>query len=307
MPAARQKAYVSAWGAVLLWSTIAVAFKLGLRAMGGLQLMLGASLVSVAVLLMICAMQGRLSLFRKVGYSDLRRAALLGFLNPFAYYAILLKAYSILPAQEAMALNYMWPVVLVLFSIPMLGQKVTHWEWFALLISFAGMLVVGTQGNLAQLRFTDPLGDALALGSTVIWALYWNFNVRHPGDDIVKLVLNLMFGSVYLFIAVLLCSGFEWPTSRGWALIVYVGLFEMGITSFLWLKALRLSSSTAQVGQLIYLAPFLSLFWIQLALREPIHPATIGGLLLVVGGTLLQQHLFTKRWIQRALRLFSPR
>jgi drug/metabolite transporter (DMT)-like permease len=291
MPTLRQKAYASALVAVFLWSTMATAFKLGLREMSGLQLMLGASLVSVAMLLLISAAQGRLSLFRQVGRADLGRAALLGFLNPFAYYAVLLKAYSILPTQEAMALNYMWPAVLVLLSIPMLGQKVAGWEWIALLISFFGILVVGTQGQIAQLKFTHPLGDALALGSTVIWALYWNFNVRNPGDDIVKLVLNLAFGSVYLLVAVLLFSKLQMPTPRGWASIAYVGLFEMGITFFLWLKALRLSPSTAHVSQLIYLAPFLALFWIQLALKESVQPATFVGLSLVVGGTLMQQHM----------------
>ena len=250
MPSPRQKAYASALTAVVLWSTIATAFKLGLREMDGLQLMLGASLVSVAVLLLISAMQGRLLHFRQVGRAELGRAALLGLLNPFAHYAILLKAYSILPAQEAMVLNYMWPVMLVLLSIPMLGQKVTRWEWVALLTSFVGILVVGTQGQIAQLKFTNPLGDALALGSTVTWALYWIFNVRHTGDDVVKLVLNLAFGSVYLLVAVLLFSELEMPTPRGWASIVYVGLFEMGITFFFWLRALRLSASAAHVGQL---------------------------------------------------------
>ena len=136
-----------------------------------------------------------------MGRADLWRAALLGFLSPFAYYAVLLKAYSILPAQEAMALNYLWPVALVILSIPMLGQKVTRWEWVALLVSFFGVLVIGTQGQIAQLRFTHPLGDALALGSTVIWALYWNFNVRNKGEDVVKLLLKLAFGRTDLLVA----------------------------------------------------------------------------------------------------------
>ena len=34
-----------------------------------------------------------------------------GFLNPFLYYIILFKAYSLLPAQEALSLNYTWPLV----------------------------------------------------------------------------------------------------------------------------------------------------------------------------------------------------
>jgi len=125
------KALAAGLAAVLFWSTIATAFSFGLREMDGLQLMLGASLVSVASLLVLSAFQGSLASFKSIGLPDLGRSALLGLLNPFAYYAVLLKAYSILPAQEAMALNYLWPVVLVVLSVPLLGQKVSKGEWAA--------------------------------------------------------------------------------------------------------------------------------------------------------------------------------
>jgi drug/metabolite transporter (DMT)-like permease len=285
------RSVVCALAAVLMWSTIATAFSLGLREMDGLQLMFGASLVSILSLLLLSVFQGTLGRFKTIGAVDIKRSALLGLLNPFAYYAVLLKAYSMLPAQEAMVLNYLWPVALVVLSVPLLGQHVSKTEWAALTAGFLGILVVATQGKLASLRFTHPLGDALAIGSALLWGAYWNLNVRFGGDGIVRLVLNLAFGSVYLLLAVLLFSKLEIPTARGAAAILYVGLFEMGITFFLWLMALRLAPSTARIGQLVYLAPFLSLFWIRLALGEKIHPATMIGLALVVGGALVQQYL----------------
>jgi len=287
----RHRAVFFALVAVVFWSTSATAFSFGLREMDGLQLMLGAVLVSVVCLVFLAILQGKGSCLRAVGFSELKHAALLGFLNPFLYYAILLKAYSILPAQEAMALKYLWPVVLVLLSIRLPGQRVTKGEWIALGISFFGILIIATQGNLSQLKLTNGVGDALALGSSLIWALYWIVNVRTAADDIVKLILNLAFGSVYLLVAVLLFSELEIPSKRGAGAMLYIGLFEIAFAFFFWLKALRLSKSTAQVGQLIFLAPFLSLFWIQLALKESIQPVTLIGLLIVIGGILLQQYL----------------
>ncbi len=281
--------------AVVFWSTSATAFSFGLREMDGLQLMFGAVLVSVVCLVCLALLQGKGSCLRAVGFAELKHAALLGFLNPFLYYAILLKAYSILPAQEAMALNYLWPVVLVLLSIPLLGQKVAKGEWVALGISFFGILIIATQGDLSQLKFTNGVGDALALGSTLIWALYWILNVRTDGDDIVKLILNLAFGSVYLLVAVLLFSELEIPTMRGAGAMLYIGLFEIAFAFFFWLKALQLSTSTARIGQLIFLAPFLSLLWIQLALKEPIQSATLIGLLFLVSGILVQRYLALDR------------
>ena len=62
----------------------------------------------------------------------------------------------------------------------------------------------------------------------------------------------------------------------------YVGLFEMGVTFVLWLNALRLAPSTTRVSTLIFISPFASLVLIHFVLREPIHPATVVGLVLIV-------------------------
>jgi drug/metabolite transporter (DMT)-like permease len=70
---------------------------------------------------------------------------------------------------------------------------------------------------------------------------------------------------------------------------LYVGLFEMGITFALWSSALRLASSVARIGNLIFLAPMFSLVLIATVLGETIHPATLVGLALIIPGVLLQQ------------------
>jgi drug/metabolite transporter (DMT)-like permease len=67
-----------------------------------------------------------------------------------------------------------------------------------------------------------------------------------------------------------------------------VGLFEMGITFFLWLKALQLASTTDKVSNLVYLAPFLSLVFLHFIIREPVYYTTPAGLLLIISGILIQ-------------------
>ena len=62
----------------------------------------------------------------------------------------------------------------------------------------------------------------------------------------------------------------------------------MSITFVIWLKALKFSSDTAKVSNLIYLAPFIGLFWINSTVGEAIHLSTIVGLVLIVGGILFQ-------------------
>ena len=87
----------------------------------------------------------------------------------------------------------------------------------------------------------------------------------------------------------LLFSNVKVPSLNGLLGAVYVGLFEMGITFLLWLKALKFSKTTAHVTNLIYLVPFLSLVLIRLTVGEAILPSTIVGLIFIVGGIIYQR------------------
>jgi drug/metabolite transporter (DMT)-like permease len=228
-------------------------------------------------------------LLRTFSGGDYLRSALLGFLNPFLYYIVLFKAYSLLPAQQAQTINFIWPIMLVLFSIPLLKQKITFRSIVAVFVSFAGVFVISTRGEIFGFRFSSSAGVWLALGSTVIWALFWIYNLRDKRDETAKLFLSFAFGTVFVFISLLIFGNLEVPNFRGVIGGVYVGLFEMGITFLVWLKALRLSKTTAHVASLIYLTPFVSLVVIYFAVGEEILASTVVGLVLIVVGIILQK------------------
>ena len=286
----QNKAYTLALTAILFWSTIASAFKLTLRYLDFLQLILFSSAVSIVILFVFLIIQGKISRLKELTRKDYLNSAFLGFLNPFLYYVVLLKAYSLLPAQEAGTLNYTWPVMLVLLSIPLLKQKIGLISIIAIVISFFGVAIIGTRGDLLSLQFNKPLGVSLAIGSSVVWALYWIFNVRDKRDEIVKLFVNFIFGFVYILLLNIFLNKFPPPISKAIFGIIYVGLFEMGITYVLWLKALKYSETTAKVSNLIFLSPFLSLFFINIFVGEKILVSTIIGLIFIVSGILLQQY-----------------
>ncbi len=285
----RQKqAYLYALATVLLWSTVASAFKLSLRHIDPIGLLFYASCVSCLFLFVVLCGQQKLGRIKMLRRRDWLRAAGLGALNPLAYYLILFEAYDRLPAQEAQPLNYTWAVTLALLSIPLLKQKIGLRALAALLISYAGVWVIATRGAVASLQFADPLGVGLALGSTVIWALYWIANTKNSGDPVLSLWLNFLFGS--LWVCPLVAFGPGWSVSSAGLLgAAYVGVFEMGLSFVLWLKALKLSKTTAQVGNLIFLAPFLSLILIHFLVGEEILASTFLGLALILTGNLVQQ------------------
>jgi len=113
--------------------------------------------------------------------------------------------------------------------------------------------------------------------------------VRDKRDQIVKLFLNFCFGTLYLFFAVLLFSDFKLQFGTGFYAIIYVGIFEAGITYVLWLKAMELSTNNAKIGNIVFLAPFVSLIFIHFILNETIFVTTFIGLIFIVAGIFIQQ------------------
>ena len=289
----QKRAYIYALVAVLFWSTIASAFKICLSPdylnIKILPLLFYASVVSTVTFFAYLLFLKKLNLLRALSKEDYLRSAVLGFFNPFLYYIVLFEAYYILRAQEALTINWIWPITLVLLSIPILRQKIKLRSILAIIISFLGVFVIATGGDVWGVKFDRPAGVLLALGSTVIWALFWIYNIRDKRDGAVRLFLNFVFGSVFIFVAMLLFSKIEIPNVKGLLGAVYIGLFEMGVAFLVWLRALKLAKTTAHVANLIYLVPFFSLIVLYFVGIEKIFCSTIVGLVLIVGGIILQK------------------
>ena len=284
-----KKTYFYAGLAVFFWSTVATAFKLALREFDFIQLIFYASLVTVIILFGFLLIQKKTHLLVRQSPKEILFSMFLGAFNPLLYYLILFKAYSLLPAQVAQPINMVWAILLALFSIPLLGQKIGWKSFVALFISFIGVIFISSQGGFSGFEDTNLEGVFLALTSSVIWALYWIFNVRDKCDQIVKLFLNFCFGTLYLFIAVLLFSDFKLQLGTAFYSVIYIGFFEIGITYILWMKAMELSTNNAKIGNLVFIAPFVSLIFIHFILNETIYITTFIGLIFIVTGILFQQ------------------
>lgn len=288
------KAYSYALLTILFWSTMSSAFKLTLQHINFRDLVFFATWTAALALLLIALLQGKINRLIHQNKAGIRNSMLMGLINPAAYYLVLFRAYELLPAQEAGVLNYSWPVVLVLLSAIFLGQHIGWIGIVSVLISFFGLLIISTKGNLLSLSFSSAPGIALAIGSAFLWATYWIMNLRDKRDAVVKLTSNMLFGAIYFTIYMLIAGHLRTISPAGFAGAVYIGLFEMGITFVLWMLALENSENTARVSNLIFLSPFIALIWIRLLVGEEILLSTIAGLVLVISGILLQQ-ISTKR------------
>ncbi|NRA85474.1 MAG: DMT family transporter [Gammaproteobacteria bacterium] len=274
--------------AVLLWSTVATAFKLALSHYSPIQLVFIAVITSIITLFSIIKIQGKFSLI----ISQFKQQPLFylqaGLLNPFLYYLVLFKAYDLLPAQQALALNYTWALLLPLLAVPFLGQKLSKTDMVAALIAYIGVYIIATQGNITSFNFDSNLGVLMGLLSTVLWSLYWIINTKDQGDPVISLFLSFMVGLPFITTALMVMGPL--PTWDPQALLagIYVGLFEMGITFVLWLLALKYAQRTANITTLAFLSPVLSIGFIALILDEKIEPATYVGLGLILMALGLQ-------------------
>ena len=254
--------------------------------------MLYASLISWLFLVVLQLYKGQLKQTLTC-WKDYPHALLFGAINPFIYYLMLLKAYTLLPAQEAQILNYTWALTMTLLAIPLLGHKPGRFDIVAAVLCYLGVVVIATRGDLLNLEFGSLMGVGGALLSTVIWALYWLLNTRHNHDPMAGLLRNF---TCALPMIVVYCVVTKTPliiSWQGFSGALYIGLFEMGISFVCWQMAMRLTESTARIANLIFIAPLLSLVIISVILKEPILSSTLWGMVLILGGLMTQQ-MFSK-------------
>ncbi|ATX78167.1 transporter, EamA-like family [Reinekea forsetii] len=281
------KAVAFAMAAILLWSTVATAFKIALQYHSVIGLLAGASLTSVLVLMAILFAQGKLLRAIRSFPSNLLNALLLGSLNPVLYYLVLFEAYRRLPAQVAQPVNYTWAITLALLSVPILKHRLTRRDLWGLLLGYSGVVVISIAGKEVT-GSLDYWGLALAIFSTLLWAGFWLLNTKKNNlDPIIGLFHNFLVSLPILGLLI----WFVPPPPVQWGLmsitsLVYVGLFEMGITFVFWQMALMRTGNAARLGTLIFLSPLISLFLIHLVLKEPLQLATFLGLALIIAGVI---------------------
>ena len=99
---------------------------------------------------------------------------------------------------------------------------------------------------------------------------------------------KLGFGTIFILLYLIFIHGMGLPSIEGLLGAAYIGVFEMSLTYFLWLRGLKFSVNTAKVSNLVYISPFISLIIIERVLGEHILMSTILGLALIVAGILIQ-------------------
>lgn len=292
--------------AVISWATVATAFKIALSMLSVYETIYLATLTALVIFTLWLIITGKWHEIGALSASDWGWLAIMGAVNPVAYYLILFQAYHLLPAQIAQPLNYAWPIVLLILLAIFRHQAIPPLKYVGMAVSLCGVIAISWGGEAIGNDLSLP-GMALAAGSAVLWASYWMISdrlSRRGVSQAASLFIGFLFGSIFLSLMLLFPSStdlplgigtFDIPTSDAFLAGMYVGCFEIGIPFICFGMAIRISPNPTLINQMCYLSPFLSLALIATILGERIAPTTILGLILIVAGLIYNQYFAVRK------------
>jgi len=274
--------------AVLLWATLAL-FTTTASEIPPFELV--ALTFAIAFLLFL----GKWTIGRMRGgapvLSHLRqpwRAWLIGVAGLFGYHALYFTAFAHAPAVAASLIAYLWPLLLVLFSALLPGERLRWWHVAGGFAGFAGaaILVLQKSGDGAGFDRAYAVGYLAALGCAFTWSGYSLLSRRLgnvPSDAVggscgVTAVLGLLTH--------LACEATVWPGATGWLAVLALGLGPVGIAFFVWDYGVK-RGDIQVLGALAYASPLISTILLVIFDRAQASAALALACALIVGGAFL--------------------
>jgi drug/metabolite transporter (DMT)-like permease len=264
-------------GAIALWAVLAL-LSVGAGAVPPLQLTAMSFGVSAVIGLGFLAVRGRLGELRQ---STLAWAHGVGGL--FGYHALYFAAIGLAPVAEANLINYLWPLLIVLFSAPLLGLRLRALHFVGIALGLAGCVVL-LGGRAALAGGTDArAGDAVALAAACVWSLYSVFSRRFE---------DVPTGAVAGFsgVTAVLAAGLHFavertaaPDAAEWAAILLLGVGPVGAAFYLWDVGMK-RGDPRLLGTLAYAIPVASTLLLCAAGRAPFTASTVVAAVLVAAG-----------------------
>jgi drug/metabolite transporter (DMT)-like permease len=212
---------------------------------------------------------------------------LLGVGGLFGYHAAYFIALRNAPPVQAGLINYLWPLLIVVFSALLPGEKL-KWQHIAgVVLAFAGAALVVTGGRGLYLDPQYLLGYAAALFAAVVWGVYSVVSRRFahvPSDAITGFCLATAALAAIVHFAI---EPTTWPTSFWqWAAIVGLGLGPVGLAFYVWDIGVK-HGDIQVLGAASYSAPLLSTTILVLTGYAAYSHTLLVACLLITAGALL--------------------
>lgn len=203
------------------------------------------------------------------------------------------------PIVVASLINYLWPILIVLLSVPLLGRPLRWWHFLGALLGFGGCAWLMTGGSFAG--FTDmlsgqhSLGYAFAFGAALSWAVY-SLVLRRFYAAVPTQALGAVFIGVAALCALSLPLGlafegsfntaWRWPAGLEIVAIMIVGVGTLGLAYACWDYGAK-KGDVRVMGAASYLTPLLSTLMLALAGDVVVSGTAWLACLLIIAGAFI--------------------
>jgi drug/metabolite transporter (DMT)-like permease len=237
-------------------------------------------------------------LFRPEGARALRQppvAWLVGVGGLFGYHALYFIALRHAPPAEAGLLNYLWPLLIVLFSSLLPGERLTPHHLIGALLGLAGTVLLVVGSTSIQFERAQMSGLAAAFIAAFVWAAYSVLSRRLasvPTDAVAGFCLAT---AVLATVAHMLVEPTVWPDSAAqWLAIAALGIGPVGLAFYVWDIGMK-RGDIRVLGAAAYATPLLSTAFLILAgFAKPTATLAVAAVLIAGGGLIAAKDMIWK-------------
>jgi drug/metabolite transporter (DMT)-like permease len=224
---------------------------------------------------------------------------LLGVGGLFGYHALYFIALRLAPPAEAQLFNYLWPLLIVLFSAFLPNEKLKSHHVFGVLLGLAGTLVLIAGMRGVEIKREYIVGYACALGAALAWSSYSVLSrpfKNVPTDAVAGFCLVTAALSLLCH---LLFEQTVWPQNLSqWSSIAALGIFPVGLAFYAWDRGVKFGDIRA-LGAASYAAPLLStIFLVVAGYAEPRWSLGLAAILISLGGIVAAKEMFIPRRVR---------
>jgi len=273
--------------ATVFWGLSFIATKHLLSFVSPLVVIFLRQAIAVCVLSFLIARNKGSFTITKKGFTGILILALIAILHLFI---------QVTGMKYTTALNTGWivgfsPVFMAILGIIFFKEKISLVQIVGVLISFTGLLVLISKGNLASIDFISNKGDFLELASAFTWAIYSfvNKKISFSTPPVLIVLYLFLFMSVLTAPFVVNADNFyriAHLSLVSWIAVLFLGVFCSGLAYVFWSQALSKMSSS-KVGVFLYIEPFVTLLGSWVLLNEQVSPFTVFGGIGIFAGVVL--------------------
>lgn len=268
--------------AILLWSSLAV-LTTATEGLPPFQVLAIGFAVAAVLGLARTAWRGR------AGWRELRQpwpALALTTSALFGYHALYFIALKRAPAVEANLINYLWPLLIVVFAGLLAGVKVRPAQWAGTALGLIAAVLLVTRGQGIEVRPAFVPGYLAALGAALVWSLYSVLNRRFAGVPSAAIAVACAGVAILGGIAHAALETTVAPTASQWGVLLVMGIGPVGAAFWLWDHGTK-HGDIALLGSLSYLAPLLSTLLLVASGRAQAHWMQAVAIALLLAGAWL--------------------